>query len=111
MLKKFFSITIISILAFAETFAQGVSVEARIDSMTIFIGEQTGVTLTVVSPSEKVVQMPNIKAGQMVAPGVEVVDVLEDDTTKIYDATRQIRRSLEMFQVRNTRLIRWRSRS
>ena len=92
MLKKFFSITIISVLAFAEAFAQGVSVEARIDSMTIFIGEQTGVTLTVVSPSEKVVQMPNIKAGQMVAPGVEVVDVLEDDTTKIDDATRQIQR-------------------
>ncbi len=91
MIKRLFTFILLT-LAPLCTFAQGVSVEAKIDSMAIYIGEQTGVTLTVIAPQDKVVQMPAFKARDMVCPGVEVVEVLKDDTTKIDDATRQISR-------------------
>ena len=72
--------------------AQGVSVEAKIDSIAIFIGEQTGVTLTVVSQPDKVVQMPDIRSGQMLTPGVEVVDIIDQDTVNVDSETWRIQR-------------------
>lgn len=72
--------------------AQGVSVEAKIDSMELLIGEQTGVTLIVKAPKDKVVQMPTIQAQQYITPGVEVLEVLKDDTTDIDNDSRQIER-------------------
>ena len=78
MIKRLFTFILLT-LAPLCTFAQGVSVEAKIDSMAIYIGEQTGVTLTVIAPQDKVVQMPAFKARDMVCPGVEVVEVLKDE--------------------------------
>lgn len=72
--------------------AQGVSVEAKIDSMELLIGEQTGVSLKVIAPKDKVVQMPNLQAQQYIAPGVEILEVLKDDTAKLDDNMHQITR-------------------
>lgn len=90
MIKRLFTF----ILSFVSlsTFAQGVSVEAKIDSMEILIGQQTGVTVSVIAPQGKTVQMPALKARDMVCPGVEVVDVLKDDTTIMDADSRRIMR-------------------
>ncbi len=74
--------------------AQQVSVEAKIDSVAILIGEQVGLTVTVVSPDDKAVVMPKVKEREYLTPGVEVVEVLKDDTTKLKDGMRQISRKM-----------------
>lgn len=90
MKKILFILFTVSLFHNFTSFAQGVSVEAKIDSMELLIGEQTGVTLTVKAPTGKVVQMPNLKAQQYITPGVEIVDILKDDTTELDDDELQI---------------------
>ena len=51
-----------------------VTVEARIDSLEILIGQQTDVTLTATAKEGAQVQLPNIKPQQILTPGVEVVE-------------------------------------
>ena len=79
--------------AFCSTHAQNVSVEARIDSVAIMIGQQVGMTITVISPDDKVVQMPAMQPRQMITPGVEIVDIAKDDTAEV-DEGRKITRKL-----------------
>ncbi len=62
--------------------AQEITVRATIDSVAIFIGEQIGVTFTVVAPESLVVQMPVLRAREYITPGVEVAEVLPDDTLR-----------------------------
>ncbi len=62
--------------------AQDVRVEARMDSVAILIGEQIGLTLTVTSPEDAKVVMPTLKEREYITPGVEVAEVLPDDTTR-----------------------------
>ena len=51
-----------------------VSVEAEIDSIQIFVGQQTHLKLTTnVKPSAKV-EFPQFQPTQMITPGVEVLD-------------------------------------
>ncbi len=73
--------------------AQDVTVEARIDSMMIFIGEQTGVTFTVSAPESLSVQLPAFEPRQMLTPGVEVVEIEPDDTVRSA-GSKTIRRKL-----------------
>ena len=54
-----------------------VSVEARIDSIEMFIGEQVHVTLTVTAGDKANVAFPVFKPQQMVTPGVEVLSSTE----------------------------------
>ncbi len=53
--------------------AQDITVEATLDSLAIFIGEQVGLTLTVSAPDETTVQMPQYKDRDIITPGVEIV--------------------------------------
>ncbi len=71
-----------------------VAVEARIDSLAILIGEQTALTLTVTAPTDKAVLFPELKERTFITPGVEIVEVLGDDTTALDASLRQIRRTL-----------------
>ncbi len=91
-MKKLLIILFVLSFFHFNTYAQGVSVEAKIDSMELLIGEQTGVTLKVVAPQDKVVQMPNLQAQQYITPGVEILEILKDDTTQLDDNMRQISR-------------------
>ena len=50
------------------------SVEARIDSMEMFIGQQVHVTLTVEAPAGAKIDFPQYQRTQQVTPGVEVVE-------------------------------------
>lgn len=60
-------------LAVALQAAAKVSVEARIDSMAIFIGQQVNVTVSVVADAGANVTFPRFEPRQMITPGVEVL--------------------------------------
>ncbi len=75
--------------------SQSVSVEARLDSVAIMIGQQVGMTITVISPDDKVVQMPAMQQSQYITPGVEIVDVAKDDTAEVADG-RKITRHVQL---------------
>ncbi len=65
-----------------------VSVTARIDSLQLLVGEQTGLTLEVACNANQRVQMPPFQAGVEVLPNIEVVKVLPIDTTMLNDGKR-----------------------
>lgn len=60
-----------------------VSVETKIDSIQIFIGEQTDLTLSVTVKSGSRVNMPVFKPSQYITPGVEVLENSEADTFRL----------------------------
>lgn len=51
-----------------------VSVEAKIDSLEMVIGQQTDVTVTVTANEGDQVEFPNFKPLQQIIPGVEIVE-------------------------------------
>ena len=64
---------LISLIANALLISAQVSVEAEIDSIQIFVGQQTHLRLTTnVQPSQKV-EFPQFQPTQMITPGVEVL--------------------------------------
>ena len=70
-MKKILSFIFLVITALPV--AAQVSVEARIDSIEMFIGEQVHVTLTVTAGEQSNVAFPVFNPQQMVTPGVEVL--------------------------------------
>ena len=79
-------------LVFVSAYSQNVSVEAKIDSVAIMIGQQVGMTITIISPEDKVVQMPELRPQQYITPGVEIVDVAKDDTVETSEGKKIMRR-------------------
>lgn len=77
----------ISLLVFLQTFAQ-VTVDARIDSLQMLVGQQTGITIEVSCDAKATVDMPTFQKGQNLVPGVEVVEMTAADTTKLNDGNR-----------------------
>ena len=65
--------------------AQNVSVEAKIDSTVIFIGQQTGFHLGVTVKEGQKVQFPQYQPLDNIIPGIEVVEILPTDTQKLDD--------------------------
>jgi len=55
--------------------AQKVSVEAKIDSTVIFIGQQTGFHLGVTVKDGQKVQFPQYQPLDNIIPGIEVVEI------------------------------------
>lgn len=54
-----------------------VHVEARIDSMEIFIGQQASLTVDVTAPKNSKVVFPSYKRSQYIVPGVEILSQTE----------------------------------
>jgi hypothetical protein len=75
-MKKLFSVILLT-LSFLPMTAQ-VSVEAEIDSIQIFIGEQAHVTLRASMPEGATAEFPVFKANEMLTPGVEVISSKEE---------------------------------
>ena len=63
--------------------AQEPTIEARIDSMQMLIGEQVHLTLSVAVKDGQQVVFPFFQRTQMLTPGVEVLEMTEVDTTHI----------------------------
>ena len=68
--------------------AMAQSVEATIDSIEIFMGEQAHVTLTVNAPEGAKIVFPQYKRAQQITPGVEVVETRnEGDNVQVLTIT------------------------
>ena len=80
-MKKSFLILLLAVAALQAP-AQ-VMVEAMLDSVTIFIGQQTGLTLSVNLKEGQEAVFPNLEPRQELAPGVEVIDVAGCDTSRL----------------------------
>ncbi len=66
-----------------------VTVDVRIDSLELWIGEQTRMTLDVSADAGSKIAMPHLEAGDMLVPGVEVVEVSSADTLQLNEGTRR----------------------
>lgn len=67
----------------AQAFAQSVSVEAKIDSVAILIGEQAHLTVSVTARQGAHVVYPHFKRTQQIVPGVEVLHEENGDTSEV----------------------------
>ena len=65
-----------------------VQVDVKLDSMQLFIGQQTGLTLSVTLDAKQKLRMPDIKKGMELVPDVEVVEVDKPDTAVLNDGKR-----------------------
>ena len=65
-----------------------VSVEAKLDSNQIYIGEQTSILLEVSADANQRVELPNFDSLQMIVPDVEVLRSTQTDTNKLNDGQR-----------------------
>ena len=74
---------------FAGAKAQ-VQVDVKLDSLQLFIGQQTGLTLSVTLDTKQKLRMPDIKKGQELIPDVEVVEVGKLDTAILNDGKRMM---------------------
>ena len=73
-------------LSFCHAVAQ--SVEARIDSIEILMGEQAHVTLTVTAPDGANIVFPKYERTQQITPGVEVIETRnESDRVQVLTLT------------------------
>ena len=73
-------------LSYSQVVAQ--SVEARIDSIEILMGEQAHVTLTVTAPEGATVSFPKYERTQQLTPGVEVIETRnEGDRVQVLTLT------------------------
>lgn len=86
-MKRTLFLLIFSFSYFLIASAQ-VTVEARIDSLQMLVGQQTGITIDVSCDAKALVELPVYQKGQQMAPGVELVEMLAADTTKLNDGKR-----------------------
>ena len=61
------------------------TVEQRIDSLQMLIGEQTLLHLKATAPRGAKVVMPSFKPQQQITPGIEVVEQGNEETKQIGD--------------------------
>ncbi len=61
------------------------TVEQKLDSLQLLIGQQTTLRLTVSANREQKIVMPSYKPAQQIVPGVEVVEQSQCDTADIDD--------------------------
>lgn len=73
---------ILTLAALVATLSAGaqVTVEQRVDSVGIFIGQQAHLSLTVTMPANAQAVWPDLKPRQYVVPGIEIVDIADADT-------------------------------
>ena len=96
MLKYTKNVVRTSLLAMLLTLAGSVSaqtVEQRIDSLQMLIGEQTILHLKATAQRGAKVVMPSFKPQQQITPGVEVVEQSKDETKQIGDDRIEVTRN------------------
>ncbi|MBQ0022980.1 MAG: hypothetical protein KBT29_07045 [Prevotellaceae bacterium] len=79
-LKYYILLSICCLMSFAKATAQ-VTVESKLDSAGIFIGQRIGLTLEVSAEAGKNVEMPEWDSLQQVVPGLEFVRSEKADTS------------------------------
>lgn len=76
-------LTVIALLVASSVSAQ--TVEQKLDSLQLLIGQQTTLHLTVSANRGQKIVMPSYKPQQQIVPGVEVVEQTQGDTADIDD--------------------------
>lgn len=76
-------------MCFVKSNAQ-VTVEAKLDSAGIFIGQRIGLTLEVSADAKKQVELPEWDSLQQVVPGLEFVKAEKADTSYLNDGKRMV---------------------
>lgn len=84
-MKRYISFLFILLALSVNAFAQKVSVDVAIDSVQLFVGEQTAYHLGVTIKDKQKIDFPPIRERSVLTPGVEVVEVLGCDTEQIDD--------------------------
>jgi len=87
-MKRIVSFLIFSFSHFLIYVSAQVTVEARIDSMQMLVGEQTGITIDVSCNAKSAVELPVLQKGQELVPGVELVQMQAADTTRLNEGKR-----------------------
>ena len=65
-----------------------VLVDVKVDSLQLFIGEQTNLTLSVTLGAKQKVQLPTLKKGDQIIPLIEVLNVQRPDTNYMDEGKR-----------------------
>ena len=81
MIKRQVTLLIVALLALVAN-AQ-VTVEQKIDSFAIFIGQQTNLHLIVTAPKGQAVVFPNFKPSEHMVPGCDVLQPSEQAPTEL----------------------------
>lgn len=88
-MRYFVALAMCVLLGLSKTVAQ-VTVEAKLDSAGIFIGQRIGLTLEVCTDAGKQVDLPEWDSLQQVVPGVEFVSAQATDTSFLNDGKRRV---------------------
>ena len=89
LLRRYIIMTICCLMCFVKANAQ-VTVDAKLDSAGIFIGQRIGLTLEVSADADKEVELPEWDSLQQVAPGLEFVCAEKADTNFLNDGKRMM---------------------
>lgn len=87
-MRKFKYIIAAVCLLFSTMSKAQVTVDVKIDSLQLLIGEQTCITLDVCCDTKLHPVLPQLKERSVLTPGVEVVRVSKIDTTMLNDGKR-----------------------
>ena len=88
-LKNYILLAICCLMCFVKAGAQ-VTVDAKLDSADIFIGQRIGLTLEVSADAKSNVELPEWDSLQQVAPGIEFVRAEKADTSLLNDGARMM---------------------
>lgn len=81
-------IIILLCVILAQPVMSQITVDVKIDSMEILIGEQTGITLEVGADAKVPVVFPQLKIGDTLTTGIELVEIAKPDTQFLNDGNR-----------------------
>ncbi len=89
-IKNTFFLLLFLLMPVALLYGQNPIIKASIDSVSIMVGQQTKIHLEIIKPGDKNVTFPLFHAQDTIVKGLEVVDVVKFDTTKINNNQEQI---------------------
>ena len=89
-MKYHILLSICCLLGFAQANAQQVTVDAKLDSAGIFIGQRIGMTLEVSADAGKNVELPEWDSLQQIVPGLEFVRAERTDTSFLNENKRML---------------------
>lgn len=95
MKRKISLIILCHLLTVATAMAQ-VTVESRIDSIAILIGQQAHLTVDVTAPAGTRILFPSFKPSQYITPGVEVLETGKADTTRLDGQQMKVSRTFTL---------------
>ena len=86
--RKLLYIFISLFTLYSATISAQVQIDVKIDSVELYVGEQTGITLKVTADSGKKVSFPELKPGNELVPNIEIIDVQSVDTVFLNEGKR-----------------------